>query len=370
MQNIDRPLFFAFLALTGFGLIMMSSMSVSGSFDVTGRNDFYFWRHFWYIILGIPLFLITFKFPLETLRKLSPLIFLFAITLLILVLVLGESFGTAAKSWIKLGPISFQPVEVTKIAVIIFLSTLYSSGKNKVETFHGGVTPFLLVLGIPALLIMAQPDFGSLLILTLIGGSIYFVSGANLKHLFSGVGLGLLISLIVILNNSYIAKRFMIFINPELDPLGAGFQVKQALIAIGSGGAFGRGFQNSIQKFDYLPEVQSDTIFAAISEEMGFFRILILIGLYLLIAFRGFFIAKNAPNQFAQILAVGITVWIVGQAFVNIAINLALFPNTGITLPLISYGGSSLWSSFIGLAILLKISSQVKKSGRKKYLFS
>jgi len=367
MQSIDKGLFFSFLGLTFFGLVMMSSMSVAGSFDVTGQNHFYLLKHFWHIVLGIPIFLVALKFPYEALRKISPLLFLFSVTLLLFVLFKGEDFGTAAKSWLKIGGFSFQPVEIAKIGTIVFLSAIFSSHKNRVDSLQGGFVPFVFILGIPALLIMAQPDFGSLFVVVTTCAAIYFVAGANLKHFFGGLFVAILAAIIVILTNTYIAKRFQIFFNPELDPLGAGFQVKQALIAIGSGGLFGRGFSKSIQKYDYLPEVQSDTIFAAISEEMGFFRILLLIGVFLYIAHRGFFVAKNAPDEFTKYLAVGITTWIVGQAFINIAVNLALLPNTGITLPLISYGGSSLWTTFVAMGILLNISGNIKKTKKRRY---
>lgn len=367
MNQLDKGLFFAFIGLTLFGLVMMSSMSVAGSFEITGRNDFYFLRHMFYIVIGIPVFLIAFKFPYDMLRKISPILFILSVTLLLLVLIVGHDSGTFAKAWLRLGPISFQPVEIAKLAIVVFLAAIYSSGKNNVDSFQGGFMPFVFILGIPALLIIAQPDFGSLMVITTVAGVMYFVAGANLKHYFSGIIFGIIGATLVVLANPYIAKRFAVFMNPELDPLGAGFQVKQALIAIGSGGWFGRGFQNSIQKFDYLPEVQSDTIFSAIAEELGFIRILCLLGIYFFIAHRGFYIARNAPDQFTQLLAVGLTTWIVGQAFINIAVNLALVPNTGITLPLLSYGGTSLWATFAAMGILLHISVNIKPSARKRY---
>ena len=367
MQDIDKSLFFAFIGLTLFGLIMMSSISVAGSFEVTGRNDYYFWRHLLYIILGIPVFLVALRFPYDWLRRFSPLLFVMAISLLLLVLLIGQDFGTAAKSWLKVGPISLQPVEIAKLGIVVFLSAIFSSNKNRTETLQGGLIPFMFVLGLPALLIMAQPDFGSLFVITFVAGTLYFVAGADFRHFFGSMAAGLIGATLVILTNPYIRKRFEVFVNPELDPLGAGFQVKQALIAIGSGGLFGKGFQNSIQKFDYLPEVQSDTIFAAISEEMGFFRILALMGIYFFIAYRGFFIAKNAPDKFTQLLAVGLTTWIVGQALINIGVNLALLPNTGITLPLLSYGGSSLWATFAAMGVLLHISANIKMPHKRRY---
>ena len=366
MNNVDKGLFFAIVGLTIFGLVMMSSISISASFDVTGQNDFYFWRHFRYIILGIPLFLMGFKFPYEKLRKLSGLIFLIGIILLIMSITMGESYGTAARLWLKIGAFSFQPVEIVKLSVIIFLSALFSSSRIDPASLKGGFVPFVFILGIPALLLMIQSDFGSLLVLSLTAAAIYYISGANMKHFFGGIGVCTLAATIITLTTPYILNRVKVYLNPDLDPLNTGFQVKQALIAIGSGGAFGRGFQNSIQKFDYLPEVQSDTIFAAISEEMGFFRILLLVGVYLFIAYRGFNIANRAPDLFAKLLAIGITVSICGQAFYNIGVNLALLPNTGITLPLISYGGTSLLMTLISLGILLQISGYQKEK-RKRY---
>ncbi len=171
-------------------------------------------------------------------------------------------------------------------------------------------------------------------------------------------------AIIVSLTVPYIRNRVQVFLNPELDPLNAGFQVKQAMIAIGSGGMWGRGFQNSIQKFDYLPEVQSDTIFAAISEEMGFFRILILISIYLIIVWRGFAIAQKTHDLFYRYLAIGLSSLITVQAFVNIGVNTALLPNTGITLPFISYGGSSIIMMMFATGLLLQISTKV---GEKRY---
>jgi cell division protein FtsW len=160
----------------------------------------------------------------------------------------------------------------------------------------------------------------------------------------------------VILTKKYIKNRFLAFLDPSTDPLNIGYQIKQALIAVGKGGWFGAGFGKSVQKFGYLPEVQSDTIFAAIAEEFGFIRTLCFLAIFLYIAYRGFRIAKKAPDDFSRLVAVGITVWLVGQSLINIAVNLSLLPLTGLTLPFVSYGGTSLITAFIALGILLNIS--------------
>jgi len=365
-MKLDRGLFFTICGLAIFGLVMMSSISISSSFEVTGANDFYFWRHFWHLLVGIPLFFVGLKFPIERLRQWSVLIFLVSIVLLILTIVIGQHYGTAAKLWLKIGAFSFQPVEVLKLTTVIFLSAIFSSGKNNPSTLHGGFIPFVVVLGIPALLLVIQSDFGSLLVLILTSAALYFVAGANMKHFLGGLCVFFFLSTIITLSTPYILHRVKVFLDPNLDPLNTGFQVKQALIAIGSGGIFGRGFQNSIQKFDYLPEVQSDTIFSAISEEMGFLRIIILVGAYLFIAYKGFRAARGAADNFSRLLAVGITTWIVGQAFINIGVNLALLPNTGITLPLISYGGTSLLTILLGFGILLQIASQAQQKTQRR----
>lgn len=367
MNSPDKGLFFSFLGLTIFGLVMMSSMSIASSYRLTDENDVFFWRHFFHIVTAIPLFLVALKFPFQNIQKLSPLVYIGGVILLLLTLIIGDSYGTAAKSWLDIGVMNIQPVEFMKFAIIVAVAAFFSSHRADASSLQYGFIPFCIIVGIPAFLIMLQPDFGSLMVLLVTAGSMYFVAGANIKHILGGTLVGALGSLIVIFQNNYILHRIKVFLNPDLDPLNTGFQVKQALIAIGSGGFFGRGFQNSIQKFDYLPEVQSDTIFSAIAEEMGFVRILFLIGIYLYIAYRGYHVAKNAPTEFSQLVALGITTWIVGQAFINIGVNMALLPNTGITLPLISAGGSSLLATIVSFGVLLNISQYSNVSKRRKY---
>lgn len=367
MKKFDSQLFWALIVLAIFGLVMMSSMSIAASFDVTGENDFYFWRHFRYLLLGIPAFFLGISFPVDKLRNWSTIIFLVGIGLLITTLIIGQSYGTFAKLWLKIGSFSFQPVEITKLSLIIFLSALFSSPRIDANSLEGGFVPFAVVLSIPAILLIMQSDFGSLLVIGCICAAIYYVAGANMKHFLSGAGIFALGTLIVSLTVPYIGRRMRVFLDPTLDTQNTGFQVKQALIAIGSGELFGRGFQNSIQKFDYLPEVQSDTIFSAIAEEMGFFRIILLIGIYLFIAWRGFAIAKKCHDDFSRLLAVGISVWITGQAFINIGVNMALLPNTGITLPLLSYGGSSMIMTFLAFGILLQLSTNLTEKKRRRW---
>lgn len=356
MQKIDKTLLWCTIGLAIFGLVMMSSMSIASSYDITGKNDFYFWRHFRYLLLGIPCFYVGLKFPVAYLQRLSSLIYIVGVSLLLITLIFGESYGTFAKLWIRIGSLSLQPVEATKLAVIIGMAGLLAHQRTRVDTIESGLIPFVMALILPAIFLVIQSDFGALFIVSLISGVMFFTAGAKIRHFLGGILTASVAGLIVILTVPYIQRRVSVFLDPSLDTQNTGFQVQQALIAIGSGRIFGRGFQNSIQKFDYLPEVQSDTIFSAIAEEMGFFRIIILMSVYLLILWRGFVIAEGVRDNFLRYMAVGITTWITGQAFINIAVNMALLPNTGITLPLISYGGSSMLMTFLALGILLQIS--------------
>ncbi|MCB9809566.1 FtsW/RodA/SpoVE family cell cycle protein [Candidatus Peribacteria bacterium] len=375
MKAFDRWLLLAVVVLAVFGLVMMSSMSISASYELTKdsltgpTNNFYFFRHMRYLALGVGAFFLGYRFPYESLKRFSPLIYLVGVALLIAVFVVGTDYNTAARQWLQLGPLpSLQPVEYMKPAIIVFFSAMFGSGKLDADTVGGGLLPFFIVLGVPAALIFAQPDLGSLAVLVLSSLAVYFAAGGHVRHILLGGMGGLLgvLGLIKILNYDYVLRRLMTFWQPEAGS-DAAYQIEQALIAIGSGGVWGRGFQQGIQKFDYLPEVQSDTIFAAISEELGFVRIVLLLGLYLFIAYRGFRIARYAPDDFTRYLAVGLTTMVVGQAFANIAVNLALFPNTGITLPLISSGGSSLIFTLLSLGMLLHISEHVSFTQSKRW---
>jgi len=230
--------------------------------------------------------------------------------------------------------------------------------RDAIATVENGFIPFAVILGIIVFLLVLQPDFGSTLVITLIATAIYFAAGARIKHIaIGGIIAASLAVLVVNLGGlNYVKDRFAAFLDPSIDPEGIGFQVKQSLIAVGKGGFFGEGLEGATQRFGYLPEVQSDAIYAATSEAFGFFGSTIIAGLFLLIAYRGFKIATAAPDRFGQLVAVGLSTALAGQAFVHIGVNIALLPYTGITLPFVSYGGSSLVTSFVVSGILLNVS--------------
>jgi len=230
--------------------------------------------------------------------------------------------------------------------------------KNKdVESFQYGFLPFCVISGLLLLPVILQPDLGSTLVLAIIAVSIYFVAGARIRHLALGAFAALLISMMVIANVSHVRERFLAYVSLDQEcSENYCWQTQQANIAVGSGGFWGKGLTQGVQKSLWLPQASDDFIFAASAEELGFIRIFLVVITYVFIAYRGYKIANTAPDRFSMLLATGITTWITAQAFINIGVNTGLLPVTGITLPLVSYGGSSILSTLIGIGILLNIS--------------
>ena len=379
-HNIDTILAAIIFGLVIFGLIMISSVSVFESYQITSHmvkkglrevpsNDFYLWKHVSRVFFALIIWVIAIQIPYTFWKKVALPLFILSLGLMIILFLpgIGANYGTAT-SWISLKGIpSIQPAEFAKLGLILYLATWMEKKEQEVKTMQMGFLPFVILLSGVVFLLALQPDFGSVLVITMIAASMFFVAGGNILHLFLGGMVASLIAWPIILSKEYIKNRFLAFLNPELDPLNVGFQIKQALIAIGSGGLFGVGFGNSMQKFGYLPEVQGDTIFSAISEELGFVRVLLIVVAYLIIAYRGYHIANHAPDRFSMLVAIGITSWILFQAFINIGVNIAILPLTGLTLPFISYGGSSLVMTLIATGILLNISKYVQESTHFNY---
>jgi cell division protein FtsW len=357
-QSIDRKLLLAILLLLGIGLLMIAS---AGVFYGRARFDdaYYFFKQ---QLLGLSvglLFLYLFqRIDYHVWQRLVVPIFFVAVGLLVLVFVPGV--GTTvygAARWVEIGPISFQPSEVMKLSIILYLAAwLSSKGKAKTADFFEGFVPFLAILSVVGFLIIKQPDTGTLGLIFLVSIAIFFASGANLLHMLSLFLGGLAFLTVLIKLAPYRMQRFLVFINPEHDPQGAGYQMTQALLAIGAGGFFGEGLGQSRQKFNYLPEPVTDSIFAILGEEFGLIGTVIVVSLFLFVAWRGFIIASRAPDEFGKLVAVGIVSWIVFQAFINMSAISGLIPLTGIPLPFISYGGTSLSVLLAAVGILLNIS--------------
>ena len=355
----DRTLLITVSSLLVFGLIMIASAGVIYS-ETRFADEYYFFKHqlIYGVIPGIFALYFFSKLDYHFWKKVAVPLFFLAVVFLILVFVPGVGSRVyGASRWLQLGPFSFQPSEMTKLAVIIYLAAwLESRGIQRIKDVFEGMLPFLGIIGLLAFLIMKQPDTGTLGVIVLTSFAIFFIAGARLSHLASMGALGMVALWILVKIEPYRFNRILAFLDPSADPQGIGYQISQALLAVGSGGFFGVGLGHSRQKFNYLPEPVGDSIFAVLGEEIGMVGAMILIALFVTLAMRGIKIAKNAPDMFGRLMATGITSWIILQAFINISANIALVPLTGIPLPFISYGGTSLVFLMAAVGILLNIS--------------
>ncbi len=366
------------IGLTLFGLAMIASVSVFESYQLTERlvakglmdepsNSYFLWRSSLHVFMGFILMGITALIPYRMWERFARPLFFLTIVLLILVFIpgIGNQYGTA-HSWLQIGGFSLQPSEFLKMTMVFYLALWLQKREQLIGTFKEGFIPFAILLVLSTFLVALEPDLGGFLVLSSIGVTMFFVAGGNIFHLFMGSGLAAVMGLPVILQEKYVQDRFtgfaqIIFSSGETLKDNTfcetiAYQICQSLIAIGSGGPFGVGYGKSIQKFGYLPEVQADMIFSAMAEELGFFRMLIIFTMYSILVIRGYKIAREAPDRFGFLVATGITTWIAVQSIINMAVNLSLFPLTGLTLPFISAGGSSLLATLIGIGILLNIS--------------
>jgi len=354
----DVVLIAVVLALLLLGILILASVSASFSQEKFG-SSFYFLNHqiIFGLIPGIILAFLAFRIRLETLKKWVPVLLLINLALLLMVFLpeIGAQAGGATR-WISLGPISFQPSEFLKITFILYLAAWLASRTEKVKGFGQTFVAFLLVISIISLFLILQPDISTLAIIVISAALMYFLATTPIWHsiLIILIGMGGLSALIKIA--PYRLNRLLVFLNPEVDPMGIGYQIKQAIIAVGSGGIFGQGLGMSSLRFGFLPHSMSDAIFAIFAEEAGFVGAAILIFLFLIFLWRGFKIAKISQDKFSQLSALGITSWICLQGFINIASMIEILPLSGTPLPFISYGGSALISELIGVGILLNIS--------------
>jgi len=347
-----------------FGLIVLLSASSPNAYKQFG-DSYYFLKHqiIFGLIPGIAGLIAFSRIPYLFWKKHAWNLLIASIVLLLLVFIPGFSagFGTS-HSWVSIGGLfSIQPSEIAKLTFLFYLAGWLSVRDEKsVSDFQSGLIPFLSALGLIALLMVLQPDTGSTTILAAMSLVVYFVAGAPLAYIGGLFALGLTgISLLVAIT-PYRAARLTTFLHPELDPKGIGYHINQALLALGSGGFFGFGYGHSRQKFQYLPEVAGDSIFAVIGEEMGFIVCVLVIVMFLVLSWRLMEIAKYAPDKFSKYICIGVGAWILVQAFENIGSMAALLPITGVPLPFISYGGTSLAVLMSAIGVVLNISKNTK----------
>ncbi|MDP8259202.1 MAG: rod shape-determining protein RodA [Candidatus Aadella gelida] len=356
--RIDRVLLFAAGAVAFLGVIFIYSATYS--LQETGLNILVIKQAVW-VLVGM--FVLVVIANTDYLRILDFALIAYGLNLAALIFLLifgGERYG--ARRWITLGPISLQPSEFVKITVILALAYFLGERREKIESGETFIKALALVAP-SALLIFMQPDLGTALVLVPISLAILFVCGSRIKNLVMTMSLGLL-SLPVLWHilKDYQKNRLMVFINPDLDPLGAGYTIIQSKIAIGSGGFFGKGWLNGTQNYlRFLPERHTDFIFSVIGEECGYIGAVLLIGLYTLIIVRGIKIANDASDVYGKIMAVGVVTLIAFQVIVNISMTIGLMPVVGLPLPAISYGGSNTIVTLAGIGLLLSVSRRVNR---------
>ncbi len=374
--KFDRVLLFAVLAIVLIGVVMITSIGVPKSIALSAPDVAYpdcsdkavdcylvLKRHLYRVVLGLGAMLIGWKMHFKFWKNFSIVMYIGGLTLLIVLFVIGQANNTFATSWLQVSFLprvySLQPSELAKFGLVLYLSYFFAEKMTaqKMEDAREGFVKFCLISGLIILPIALQPDFGSAMIVAIMAVVIYFLAGAPVRHMAVGALIVFVLAIGFYKFSSRVAERVGSFVAPTSECAeDACWQTRQANIAIGSGGAWGKGLTQGIQKSYWLPQAIDDFIFAASAEELGFFRTVVIVLLYAVIAYRGFWIANHAPSKFAMLVAAGLTTWISGQAFVNIMVNTALFPITGITLPFMSYGGSSMVTSLLAMGVLLNIS--------------
>ncbi len=356
-KKFDVVLFVAVIILIIFGLVMIYSASSIWAEYKFNDSFHYVKQQSLFIIIGLALLFIIAKIDYKKYYQRANIILLVCLLLLILVLIPGiGSVRNGSRSWFGIGPFGIQPSEFAKLGLIIFASKYLSSSNRFIKNIKKGVLPILFVTLLFFGLIMLQPDLGTGIVLVASIIAMLFIAGVNMKFFYASGIVGLLGVVVLILIAPYRMDRITSFINPWKDPLGTGFQIIQSLYAIGPGGILGMGFLHSRQKQFYLPEPQTDFIFSIISEEFGILGVIIVSTLFIIVLYRGIKIALNAKNLFAKYLAFGMVFQILFQTVMNLMVVVGLIPVTGVTLPFLSYGGSSLLVSMASIGIILNIS--------------
>lgn len=314
----------------------------------------------------IPGFAALFVFRFMSQKRLMSLVLPMYLGAMVLVLLVFTPLGlelNGARRWINLGFTTLQPSEFLKIAVVLMLSAFLAKAGNRIKDIKEGLLPFCAIVGAPCIILLAQPNTSTVLIIGLSCASIYFLAGAPWRDFFILGGVSILALTVLVFMRPYLMERVKTFIDPSRAPQAAGYHIQQSLIAIGSGGFSGRGFGQSVQKFNYLPEAQSDSVFAVYGEEFGFVGTVLLVALFVAFALRGLMIASGASSMFGLLVASGLTLMITFSAFLNIGALLGIAPLTGLPLPFISHGGSALMAALLSVGIILNIAAHRKKKG-------
>lgn len=363
-KNVDKPFLFitAVLVIAGFFIFSSASLGLLARGSAQFKSVF-FNQFILGLCGGLIAAFIASRIHYTWWRKNAFYLFIAASVVMICVFIphIGFYHG-GARRWISIGSFNFQPAEIYKIAYVMYFAAWLASVKQKAATFKLGTLPFIILTAATAILVLLQPDTDTFLVITLAGLGMFITAGGKWRDMAIMGLIGIIALGGLVMARPYLMQRVQTFMDPAKDPTGSGYQIQQSLIAIGSGGIFGRGFGQSIQKFNFLPEPIGDSIFAVASEEFGFIGSISIIILYLIFTFQGFRIATRAPDTFSAFMVVGIIILITSQSFFNIAAMLAITPLSGTPLLFISHGGTALFFALASIGVVLNISRyQLKK---------
>jgi cell division protein FtsW len=364
----DRVTLGLVAALLLVGLVMVTSASMSVAAKEFGDPFFFLERQFVFGLCGVALAWIVTRVPAEQWDKYSLALLLLGLALLLLVLIpgLGAKIN-GARRWMRIGPMNFQVSELARVLVLTWVCSYCVRKRAELEQTFAGLMKPVGLLGVAGVLLLAEPDFGATTVLFATGFAVLFVAGARLRYVLILVSVVAGVFTVLALTSAYRLKRLTVFLHPWDDPFNSGFQLTQSLIAIGRGGWFGVGLGSSIQKLFYLPEAHTDFVFAVLAEELGLVGVIGVLGLFVALVWRAFQIARMASQaglKFQSYLALAFGMWVGVQAVVNIGVNMGVLPTKGLTLPLLSYGRSSLIVSLGWLGVLLRIYHEVKCTSR------
>jgi len=361
-RRFDFILLMVALALVGGGIVMVYSTSAIIAGDRFGDPYYFLKRQALYAGVGFLLMIVMMFFPYGILKRFAYPIFILSVLLLIAVLIpgIGHRAGGAMR-WLKIGGFTFQPSEFAKLGLIIFLAYLLTKKEERIRSFSFSFLPTILLSGLVIGLVLKEPDFGAALFLTAMVLILLFISGARVIYIAGSFLLAAPVAYVLLMNAEYRYKRLISFIRPWEDPTGTSFQIIQSFLSFGSGGLFGLGLGEGRQKLFFLPAPHTDFIFSIIGEELGLMGAMAVVVLFFILAFRGVQTGISIPDKFGSYLALGITLMISLQAVINMAVVLGLLPTKGLTLPFVSYGGTSLIANFIGLGILLHLSTHAER---------
>lgn len=347
------------LVLNVIGLVMVMSASSVMALQVYGSSWVFFERQLLWMALGVAAFFTIARVDYRALRRIAPGLLVVSVVLLVLVFVPGiGSSALGSARWLGRGPVKLQPSELVKLGLLVYVAEVLTRRAAAVDDWHQVLRPILLVFGLVAMLVMKQPDMGTTIVLAVILSALLYAGGVSVRHLLPVAGAGLLAAVALAFAAPYRRARLLAFLHPFADRGNTGYQAVQSLIALGTGGVGGVGLGASRSKWLFLPHAHTDFIFSVIGEELGLIGSLLVVALFATLAVLGVRVALRAPDRFGYLLALGITVWIVGQGLINIGAAIGLLPITGVPLPYVSFGGSALVFTMTASGILLNVARQ------------